>query len=84
MANKVEIIELIANKYHLPKSQVERAIHAQFKYAKQFMERDSMPTVRLPYYGKFIVNKKTLNYINKANAKRIKADQQSQKDKKES
>ena len=82
MANKVEIIELIANKYHLPKSQVERAIHAQFKYAKQFMERDSMPTVRLPYFGKFIINKKVIQQIE--NAKRIKANQQNEKDKKES
>ena len=77
MANKLDIIDSIANKYHVPKSQVECAIKAQFKYVAQFMGRDSMPTVRLPYFGKLIVNKKILNHINKANAKRIKIDQQS-------
>lgn len=74
-----QIIEFLSDKYKLPKNKIEEAVDSQFRYAKQFMEQDNMPTVRLPYFGKFIINKRKLKHIQN-NVKRIKANQQSKEE----
>ena len=63
MANKSEIIEFLSDKYHVDKKEIERAINSQFKFAKEKIQEEDFPTVRIPYFGKFIVNKKKLKYI---------------------
>lgn len=67
MANYQEIIQQLSDKYNVPKQDIEEAVNSQFKIAKTFLERDDMPTVRLPYFGKFIINKRKLNHIKKHN-----------------
>lgn len=80
--DKKEIIEYLSDKYHVPKHKIEEAIHSQFKFAKEYMEQDTMPTVRLPYFGKFIINKQKLKHI-QHNVKRTQTNQQSSKESKE-
>jgi len=80
--NKEELIQHLSDKYKVDKKQVEQAIHSQFKFAKNAMEQSWHPTVRLPYFGKFVFNTKKYNKI-KENVKRFKADQQSEEENKE-
>lgn len=67
MANKQELIKQIADKYHVPTSKVEEAVNAQYKYAKQFIEQDDLPQVRLPFFGVFKPNMRKLKQIQKHN-----------------
>ena len=63
--NKKEIVYFLANKYNIPLSQVEKIIDSQFKFVSIIMREGKFNTVRLPYLGKFTVNKKRVEYINK-------------------
>tara|TARA_R100000152_G_C6768047_1_gene193397 strand:+ start:1643 stop:1885 length:243 start_codon:yes stop_codon:yes gene_type:complete len=63
--NKKEIIYFLANKYNIPLSQVERIIDSQFKFTSIVMTKGGFNTVKLPYFGKFTVNKKRVEHINK-------------------
>lgn len=65
MPKKEEIIEQLAHKYHVPKKEVEKAVMSQFKFAKKMMERDNLPSIRLPFFGIFKASKKKLEYIKK-------------------
>lgn len=64
MADKKELIEQLADKYHVSKSEVEKAVNSQFKFAKEKMGEDDFPTIRLPYFGKFTPNKRQIKKIN--------------------
>jgi nucleoid DNA-binding protein len=63
--NKKEIIHKIANKYNLPLKKVAEIVDYQFKYISKIMKKGDFETIRLPYFGKFSVNKKRVEYINK-------------------
>lgn len=63
MANKQQIIEQLADKYRVPKKEVEKAVNSQFKFAKQLVEQEDMPQVRLPFWGVFKPNVKKIKKL---------------------
>lgn len=63
--DKKIIIYFLANKYDLPLSKIEKIINHQFKYIEKIMKEGKFETIRLPYFGKFSVNPKRVEYINK-------------------
>ena len=63
--NKKIIIYYLANKYNLPLSRIEQIINYQFKYIEKIMKEGNFETIRLPYFGKFSVNPKRVEHINK-------------------
>ena len=65
MKNKKIIIQTLATKYNLPLKTVEKMINHQFKFVHKIMKKGDFDTIRLPYFGKFSVNKKRVEYINK-------------------
>tara|TARA_R110002167_G_scaffold77281_1_gene214681 strand:+ start:258 stop:488 length:231 start_codon:yes stop_codon:yes gene_type:complete len=71
--NKEAIIHHLATKYNLPLNKVKKIVEYQFKFVAQTMKKGKFETVRLPYFGKFTVKSKRLEYIKKlsANAKKL-------------
>lgn len=67
--DKQEIIYLLANKYNLPLKDVEEIVDYQFKFIARIMKKGNFDTIRLPYFGKFTVDKNRLKHINKKNSK---------------
>ena len=65
MKNKKIIIQTLATKYNLPLKTVERIINHQFKFVHKIMKKGNFDSIRLPYFGKFSVNQKRVEYINK-------------------
>tara|TARA_R100000781_G_C3983895_1_gene94511 strand:+ start:18 stop:260 length:243 start_codon:yes stop_codon:yes gene_type:complete len=63
--NKKEIIYFLANKYNLSLKEIETIVNSQFKYTALVMRHGSFSTVKLPYFGKFTVNKNRVKHINK-------------------
>ena len=63
--NKKEIIYSLANKYNLPLKKVEQIVNYQFKYTSNVIKAGKFEVIRLPYFGKFSVNQKRVEYINK-------------------
>ena len=63
--NKEEIIYMLATKYNLPIKIITEIVNYQFKYVTKIMTEGNFETVRLPYFGKFSVNPKRVEYINK-------------------
>tara|TARA_R110000803_G_scaffold23388_5_gene57504 strand:+ start:1443 stop:1661 length:219 start_codon:yes stop_codon:yes gene_type:complete len=63
--NKKELIYSLANKYDLPLNKIESIINHQFKYVVKIMKQGDFKTIRLPYFGKFSVNPKRVEHINK-------------------
>ena len=62
--NKQEIVYFLANKYDLPIQEVEEIVNHQFKFVAKVMKEGNFDTIRLPYFGKFTVNKDRLKHIN--------------------
>tara|TARA_R110002020_G_scaffold134164_3_gene299272 strand:+ start:2259 stop:2477 length:219 start_codon:yes stop_codon:yes gene_type:complete len=60
-----EIIYFLANRYNLSLRDVEEIIDSQFKFVVKIMERGVDNTVRLPYFGKFTVDKRRVMHLNK-------------------
>lgn len=63
--NKDLIIYFLANKYNLSLGKVEKLVGHQFKYLEKIMKEGKFETVRLPYFGKFSVNPKRVEHINR-------------------
>jgi len=61
--DKNDYINLLATKYNLPLSKVEEIINYQFKFIGRVMKEGEFEGVRLPYFGKFHVNKNRLKHI---------------------
>ena len=59
------IIQKIASKYNLPLQTVENIVMHQFKFVSKIINQGKFETVRLPYLGKFHVNKNRLKYLTK-------------------
>ena len=63
--DKKIIIQILATKYNLSLSKVEEIIKHQFKFVEKIMKNGKFEMVRLPYFGKFSVNPKRVEHINK-------------------
>jgi nucleoid DNA-binding protein len=63
--NKEEIIYSLANKYNLPIKTVQKIVNYQFKFVEKIMKKGNFDSIRLPYFGKFKVNKKRVEHITK-------------------
>ncbi len=63
--DKQDYIYLLATRYNLPLSKIEEIINYQFKFVGETMKKGKFESVRLPYFGKFHVKKKRLEYIQK-------------------
>lgn len=63
--SKELIIYKLANKYNLPLSKIKEIVDSQFKYVAKVIKQGEYETVRLPYFGKFSVNKGRLKYLTK-------------------
>lgn len=64
MADKQQIIEDLSRKYKVSTAQIEKAVNSQFKFAKQQMEQDHMPSIRIPYFGVFKPDRRKVKHIN--------------------
>ena len=60
---KKAIIQKIATKYNIPLQIVEEIISYQFKFASKIINKGKFDSVRLPYFGRFHVNKNRLKHI---------------------
>tara|TARA_R110000787_G_scaffold205252_2_gene315665 strand:+ start:140 stop:379 length:240 start_codon:yes stop_codon:yes gene_type:complete len=63
--DKEMLIYSLANKYNLPIKTVSKIINHQFKFVEKIMRKGDFDSIRLPYFGKFTVNKKRVEYITK-------------------
>ncbi len=61
------LIQKLATKYNLPLKKIEDIVFSQFKFVAKQIEKGNFDTIRLPYFGKFHVNKNRLKYIQKKN-----------------
>ncbi len=61
--DKKIIIQKIASKYNLPLKKVKQIIFHQFKFVSKIINKGKFDAVRLPYFGRFHVNKNRLKYI---------------------
>ena len=61
--SKKTIIQKLATKYNLPLQTVEQIINHQFKFVGEIIKQGNFQGIRLPYFGKFHVNKNRLKYI---------------------
>tara|TARA_R110002020_G_scaffold126458_7_gene284235 strand:+ start:1998 stop:2222 length:225 start_codon:yes stop_codon:yes gene_type:complete len=61
--DKKTIIQKIATEYNLPLKTVTDIVDCQFKFINKIISQGDFDAVRLPYFGKFDVNKKRLKYI---------------------
>ena len=61
--SKKTIIQQLATKYNLPLQTVEQIINYQFKFVSDVIKQGNFQSIRLPYFGKFHVNKNRLKYI---------------------
>jgi nucleoid DNA-binding protein len=68
--NKKDIIYYLANKHEIPIKKIEEAINYQFKFVSYIMSLGKFESVRLPYFGKFSVNKKRVEHITKLKEKK--------------
>jgi nucleoid DNA-binding protein len=58
-----KLIQKIASKYNLPLQVIEKIVFHQFKFVSKIMKEGNFDSIRLPYFGKFHVNKNRLKYI---------------------
>ena len=71
--NREEIVEELATKHNLTVEEINDIINHQFKFVSMVMTKGDFDTVRLPYFGKFTVNKNRVKHINRLkNEKDIK------------
>tara|TARA_R100000808_G_C2138059_1_gene146113 strand:- start:792 stop:1013 length:222 start_codon:yes stop_codon:yes gene_type:complete len=68
--DKDSIVHILATKYNLPLKKVKQIVDHQFKFVTQVIKDGKFDTVRLPYFGKWSVNKNRVKYINKLKKKK--------------
>jgi nucleoid DNA-binding protein len=69
--NKEEIIYYLSNKYDLPIYIVRKIINFQFKFVAKQMKKGDLDSIRLPYFGKFSVNKNRVKHIKRLKSEKI-------------
>jgi nucleoid DNA-binding protein len=62
---KEEIIYFLSSKYDLPVGTIKQIVNSQFKSVSLIIKQGHFDTIKLPYLGKFTVNKKRVEHINK-------------------
>lgn len=65
MQNEKKIIQKLATKHNLPLSKIEEIVSYQYKFIANIIKEGNFESVRLPYFGKFSVNKGRLKHIQK-------------------
>ena len=70
MAKKEQLIEELADKYHLSKEVVREAVDSQFAFVKEKMEEADFPSIRLPFFGKFYAKQSRINHLKENEKKR--------------
>ena len=68
--DKDRIIHLLATKYNLPLKKVKQIVEYQFKFVTKIIKEGKFDTIRLPYFGKWSVNKNRVKYINELKNKK--------------
>ena len=68
--DKDRIIQLLATKHNLPLKKIKQIIEYQFKFVTKVIKDGKFEGVRLPYFGKWSVNKNRVKYINKLKNKK--------------
>ena len=63
MSTEKIIIQKLATKHNLPIKTIEDIVYSQFKFVSQIMKEGNFDSIRLPYFGRFHVNKNRLKYI---------------------
>jgi nucleoid DNA-binding protein len=63
--DKEDLIYSLANKYDLPLKKVKQIVEYQFKFVEKIMKEGKFNSIRIPYFGKFSVNPKRVEHINK-------------------
>ena len=63
MQKDKKIIQKLATKHNLPLSKVEEIVNYQYKFIADIIKEGNFESVRLPYFGKFSVNKGRLKHI---------------------
>ncbi|MEX0596284.1 MAG: HU family DNA-binding protein [Candidatus Paceibacterota bacterium] len=69
---KDELIKELAYKYNVTEEEVTQAVKTQFKFVKESTGKDTMPNIRLPYFGIFKLNKKKLKKLKELEHERRK------------
>ena len=62
--DREEIVRKLSYKYDIPIKVVNNIVNYQFKYIADTMKKGNFDTIRLPYFGKFTVNKSRIKHIN--------------------
>jgi nucleoid DNA-binding protein len=70
MTTKDVLIQKISTKHNLPISKVKEIVEYQFKFASEVMKKGDFDTIRLPYFGKFSVNKNRVKHIQNGSTNR--------------
>jgi len=63
--SKKDIIYYLGNKHNIPIKDVEKIVTYQFKFVSKIMTLGNFDSIRLPYFGRFSVNKNRVKYITK-------------------
>tara|TARA_Y100000593_G_scaffold38296_1_gene74335 strand:- start:145 stop:375 length:231 start_codon:yes stop_codon:yes gene_type:complete len=63
--DRKEIIEFLSDKYDLHIDEIEDIVDHQFKFVNKIIRDGEFSTIRLPYFGKFTVNKNRVKHINR-------------------
>jgi len=63
--DKKIIVQILATKHNLPLKKIEEIVNHQFKFAEKIMKKGNFDSIRLPYFGKFSVNPKRVEHINR-------------------
>lgn len=70
MARKDELIQELADKYHVDPKEVRRAVESQFKFVAEKMAEPDFPQIRLPFFGVFKANRTRIKHLNDARRKK--------------
>lgn len=58
-----QIVEELADKHGISKSQAHKAVYSQFRFVRYIMEKGDAEAVRLRFFGKFDVHPKRLKKV---------------------
>lgn len=70
MARKQELIQELADKYHVDPKEVEKAVNSQFAFTAERMADGEFPEIRLPYFGVFKAKESRIKHLNKSKSKK--------------
>jgi nucleoid DNA-binding protein len=63
--NKKEIIYALSIKHKKSLKEIEEIVNHQFKFTAMIISSGNFETIRLPYFGKFTVDKRRVKHINR-------------------